>query len=110
MTVHEKRCAFMFIFRSQTISIRTSSEDVSFPQLDADYAMFHECKTTKTFISPGGASKTKNSTTAGHNQVQRSTNMQNIKPKLDNKTSSSKEQQSLTCKSDLIDFRSKSLI
>ena len=60
--------------------------------------------------SSRGASKMKNITTVVCNQIQTSTNMQNVKPKLVNHTSSSKEHQNLMYKSDLIDFRSKSLL
>ena len=81
-----------------------------FPQLDIDCPTCHKHKMTKTVPSSRGASKMKNITTVVCNQIQTSTNMQNVKPKLFNHTSSSKEYQNLMYKSDLIDFRSKSLL
>ena len=63
----------------------------TFPQLDIEWSICYEYKITKTVPSPGGASKMKNSKTVGRNQVQTSTNMQNIKPESDNKISLSKK-------------------
>ena len=81
-----------------------------FPQLHIDFPTCHKCKITKKVPSLGGVSKTKNRKTVGRNQFQISNNMKNVKQNSNIKTLSSKENQRLTHQSDLIDFRSKSLL
>ena len=81
-----------------------------FTQLHIDCQMCRKCKINKIVYYPSGATKTKNSTTIGRNQVQTSIKLHNVKENYNNKSSSSAKQSRLACHSDLIDFICKYLL